>query len=269
MLKRHLTFAVMLILLCIAAKAQESINQTDAAGHKQGLWQKKQANGNLIYSGTFKDDKPVGEWKRYHANGVVKAKINYPGNSDTASVVLFDEVGTKVATGFYLGQTKVGHWVYFDKNQRVSDDNYVNGLKNGISKTYYPSGELFLETNYKDGVRNGVYRAYFKNGTPYFECQMKGDKRDGFCQIFHENGEMETEANYVEGLRDGDWKYYSEQGTYQYTLIYDRGILLNKAVQDSVEQIRYKELEDNRNKIVDPEKFMSDPMEYMMQKGIH
>lgn len=250
------------------AHAQELMNQTDTSGRKQGLWQKKQANGQLLYSGNFKDDKPVGEWKRYHPNGVVRAILQHAENSDSVAVILFDELGKKVASGFYKGQEKAGTWKYFDKNQKISEEEYGGGEKSGASKTYYPSGELFVETTYKDGFQNGIYRAYFKSGKAYFECQMRNDKRDGICQIFYENGELETAANYVEGLRDGEWKYYSEQGTYQYTLIYDRGILLNKAVLDSLEQIRYNEMEQNRNKIVDPERFMSDPLEYMMQKGI-
>ncbi|MFV0376674.1 MAG: toxin-antitoxin system YwqK family antitoxin [Mangrovibacterium sp.] len=268
MLKQIVFTLLMLVVFGFAANAQSPINQTDTFGRKQGLWQKNQASGQLLYSGSFKDDKPVGEWKRYHANGMVKAILVYAEGSGPAGATLFDELGQKVATGFYLEQEKNGHWVYFDKNQRVQEEEYARGIKNGKSKTYYPSGELFVETTYADGLQEGVYRAFFKNGTPYFECRMKDDKRDGICHVFHENGELETEANYVDGLRDGLWKYYSEQGTYQYTLIYDRGILQNKSVLDSLEQIRYNQMDGNRNKIVDPERFMSDPSEYMMQKGI-
>lgn len=268
MLKQSVFLFLIFVAFSFLAIAQEPVNQTDDAGRKQGLWQKNQANGQLLYSGKFKDDKPVGEWKRYHPNGVVKAVLLYVGNSDSAAVTLFDELGKKVAAGFYRGQEKTGPWVYFDKNGKVAEEEYVGGIKSGKSKTYYPSGELFVETRYAGGIQDGVYRAFFRNGTPYFECRMKGDKRDGLCQIFHENGELETEANYVEGLRDGEWKYYSDQGTYQYTLVYDRGMLLNKSVLDSLEQIRYKQMDESRNKIVDPERFMSDPVEYMIQKGI-
>ena len=97
---------------------------------------------------------------------------------------------------------------------------------------------------------------------------MKADKRDGFCQIFYPNGELETEAFYRKGIRNDEWKYFDENGNYQYSLVYDEGIVTNPAVLDSIEQIRYQQLDTNKNKIVDPEKFMSDPNEYMMQTGI-
>lgn len=267
---RSVLFSFLSLFIFIGSvSAQETINQVDSNGKKQGLWEKKQVNGKLLYSGYFKDDRPVGEWKRYHENGVVKALINYPEGSDTASVKMFDNYGNKVAEGFYVDQVKAGHWMYFDKRQKMAEENYTDGQKNGPAKTYYPTGELFVETNYVNGVQEGVYRAYFKSGRPYFECQMKADKRDGFCQIFYANGEVETEAYYKKGVRNDEWKYFDESGNYRYSLIYDEGIVMNPAVQDSIEQLRYKELDDNKNKILDPERFTGDPVEYMMQKSIH
>lgn len=252
-----------------SALAQDTINQIDATGKKQGYWEKMQPNGKPLYKGQFKDDKPVGEWKRYHDNGVVKAQISYPENSDTAAVILYNNIGNKVAEGYYVGKEKAGHWNYFDKGKKVSEENYVDGTKNGLARTYYPTGELYVETDYVDGVENGIYRAFFKSGEVYFECQMKDGKRDGYCQIYHSNGEMETEAFYKAGVREDIWNYYDEDGKLSYALIYKKGLIQNQSVLDSVEQISYRKLDANRNKILDPEQFMQDPTQYMMQKGIH
>ena len=46
------------------------------------------------------------------------------------------------------------------------------------------------------------------------------------------------------------------------------GILLNSEVADSVQQISLKKMEDNKGKIIDPEKFMQDPSEYMMKNNM-
>jgi antitoxin component YwqK of YwqJK toxin-antitoxin module len=248
--------------------AQDPVNQLDVNGKKQGYWEKRGPGGKLLYQGNFRDDKPVGEWKRFHENGVVKALINYSESTDTASVQLFDQTGNKIAAGFYWGKEKAGRWSYYDKRQKVSEENYRDGKKNGPVKTYYPTGELFAATNYVDGVEDGTYRAYYKSGTVYFECQMKQGKRDGVCRIFYPNGKPETEAFYKAGVREKDWRYYDETGNLSYTLIYNQGIVTNPAVLDSVEQLGYKELEKNKNKILDPEKFTGDPVEYMMRKGI-
>ena len=66
---------ILILLLLLPLITLSQINQTDSTGKRQGLWKKQFPGGNLIYEGNFKDGKPVGEWKRYHENGQVKALI--------------------------------------------------------------------------------------------------------------------------------------------------------------------------------------------------
>ena len=40
-------------------------NKIDANGQKQGEWKKYHENGMLRYIGTFKNDKPIDEFKYY------------------------------------------------------------------------------------------------------------------------------------------------------------------------------------------------------------
>jgi len=87
--------AIFIFLLPYISFSQ--INQTDANGLRQGFWQKQQANGKLLYEGNFKDGIPVGEWKRYHEGGQLKALINYEG--DSAKTQLFDQWKNKMAEG--------------------------------------------------------------------------------------------------------------------------------------------------------------------------
>lgn len=56
-----------------AADSDTLWNQTDNKGKKQGNWRANYENGKLKYSGYFKDNKPVGEMKRFHENGALKA----------------------------------------------------------------------------------------------------------------------------------------------------------------------------------------------------
>jgi len=61
-MKTRLIFILPLLLLSTTVMSQ---NVTDAGGKKQGPWVKKYPNGNIMYQGTFRDDKPVGLFKRY------------------------------------------------------------------------------------------------------------------------------------------------------------------------------------------------------------
>lgn len=241
------------------------INQTDSGGLRQGKWQRTYPNGRPMYDGMFKDGKPVGEWTRYHEGGQVKAKIRYKESSDSAFAQLFDVWGKKVAGGVYVNEKRAGTWVFYSNDMKVLEEEYHEGVKHGISRTFYPTGEVLEETDWNNGVQEGNYRVYFKNGKPYMQCKFSNGKRNGLCLSYFQNGRVEMEAYYKNNLRHGEWKFNNEEGDYLYTLIYEEGQLLNPEVRDSIDDVQLRSLENNRHSIPDPEKFMNDPSQYMMQ----
>ena len=264
----RLLAAALLMMALLTGHAQTIHNQVDENSHKQGFWQKQLPGGILQYEGYFKDDRPVGEFKRYHPNGLLKARLFYKEGSDSVAAELFDLQGKLMAKGNYLGQEKEGRWQYFQKAQLVSEENFMHGVKSGISKTYYETGELFEEIAWESNQKSGWYRVYFKTGKPSLECRMVDGKRDGTCQVFYENGNLELDAFYEKGLRQGEWRYNHQNGEFSHNLVYNRGLLLNPEVADSIQQIRFKELERNRGKLIDPEKFMANPMQYMIKNNM-
>ena len=50
------------------------VNQVDSKGRKQGNWEKKYENGNLRFTGQFKNDVPVGTFVYYYENQIKKAE---------------------------------------------------------------------------------------------------------------------------------------------------------------------------------------------------
>ena len=261
--------AFLILLFFVPLFAFSQINQTDSNGLRQGFWQKKQANGRLIYEGSFKDGKPVGEWKRYHPGGQIKAIIVYRTDSDSADAQLFDEWRKKVAEGIYLNQKKSGLWTYYSENRKVSDEQMANGIKHGKSRKYYDTGEIWEETEWVNGKQEGNFRVFYKDGNPFFECKMKNNQRNGLCLTYFPNGRVELEAYYKNGLHDGEWKYFNEIGEHQYSLIYDEGELLNPNVRDSIANLNIIKMEEGKDSLNDPEKYMADPSEYMMKKKIY
>ena len=255
---------ILLVLLPFISFSQ--VNQTDSNGLRQGLWKKQQPNGNPLYEGYFKDDKPVGEWKRYHEGGQVKAIISY--RSDSAFTQLFDEWGKKVAEGVYVSEKKEGTWKYFSENRLISDEQYLNGLKNGISHTYYETGEVLEEADWKNGKQDGNHRVFFKDGNPFMEYKMQNDMRNGLCLTYYQNNKTELEAYYKNNLRDGNWNFYKENGELWYTLKYEVGEILNPQVRDSISNLQLQDFEKNKDNIVDPEKYLEDPAEFMIKKNI-
>jgi len=140
----------MFLLLAGSVFAQNALNQLDAQGRKQGAWTKKDATGKVLYQATFKDDKPVGEMKRFHSNGKLKAVMVFAEGSEESDAKLYDERGILIAQGKYIGQKKAGEWNYFVGPKVVSTEMYLNGQKNGVCKRFYQTGELLEESTWKN-----------------------------------------------------------------------------------------------------------------------
>ncbi len=265
---KQIVFICILICTGLISFSQDNLNRTDEQGKKHGIWKKYLDNGKLIYEGTFMNDKPVGLFRRYHSSGALKAILKYDVYSDSTDAQLFDTRSKLIAKGKYSGKIKIGNWQYYKSGLLISKEHFVNGKKDGLSKTYYPDGRLFEEVEWKFGLKNGIYRAYFKSGKPYMECKMVNNLRDGFCLIYYPNNELELEAFYNKNLRHNQWKYFSKSGELSHVLEYDMGILLNPEVSDSIQNINMKQMELNKGKLLDPEKFMQDPSEYMMKNNM-
>ncbi|HAQ21499.1 MAG TPA: hypothetical protein DCR40_20050 [Prolixibacteraceae bacterium] len=253
----------LLVLISGNIFAQNAVNQTDSQGRKQGFWTKKDADGKLLYQATFKDDKPVGEMKRFHPNGKVKAILNFVEGSDLSNAKLFDERGNLIAQGKFAGQMKTGEWIYLKGTGIILTETYINGIKDGISKRFYTTGELLEESNWQNNKMHGIYRTYFQDGKPFLECNYSGGKRNGTFKTWFPNGQPELDASYHNDARDQDWKYFDQEGNLIYTLKFDHGKLLNPEVQDSIDQIKSVIFKTKGDSIPDPEQFMRNPEEYM------
>ncbi|GAB1450800.1 hypothetical protein MASR2M47_08560 [Draconibacterium sp.] len=93
--------------------------------------------------------------------------------------------------------------------------------------------------------------------------------RNGLCLTYFQNGRVELEANYKNGLHNGEWKYFDNDGKYLYSLFYNEGKLLNPNVRDSIANLQLQNMESGKDSLIDPEKYMQDPSEYMMKKIIN
>ena len=45
-----------------------------------------------------------------------------------------------------------------------SDESFVNGIADGVSKSFYENGKVEYETTYKNNKRNGLEKSYSSIG---------------------------------------------------------------------------------------------------------
>jgi antitoxin component YwqK of YwqJK toxin-antitoxin module len=257
---------LLLLLIPTIVLSQENLNQTDTNGWKQGKWEKQYPNGKTMYEGNFKNNKPVGEWKRYHETGVVKAILQYNENNDSVRARLFESAAHPVAEGKYFRENKEGLWIYYADGVRIAEENFVKGLKNGICRKYYITGELLEESEWKNNQKDGKYQAFFPSGKPYMQCMYKNDRREGRFYSYFPSGMTEVESYYTNDLPDGTWKYLNENDSIRFILQYDKGVLKNPEVLINLNTKELENLEKQRAGLTDPEKYLQNPEEYPIKK---
>ena len=82
------TLLTLLLLFPIPALSQA--NFTDASGRKQGKWEKKYESGKIRYTGTFKNDIPVGTFTYFfEREGGKMSEINYRGTTGVGYAKLY------------------------------------------------------------------------------------------------------------------------------------------------------------------------------------
>ena len=262
-MKKQLFLLLFVILPFTFISAQETINQTDINGHKQGLWRGKYPNGSIRYEGSFTNDQPVGEWKRFHENGKIKALLHNFPNTDKASAELFDSNGVRYAKGNFKGTAKDSTWNYYNSLQLVGQENYSEGEKNGRSLTFFENGSPATESNWVNSQLNGVSRSFYSSGKKKTEILFQQGKRQGLNLIYYESGQIQITGQYNNDQPEGIWKFMDENGKVKYELNYKAGILLNPQVVDSIQADEFKAFDRAKGILKDPEDYSQRPEEYM------
>ena len=240
----------------ISCQAVTEINKTDQLGKKQGAWIKKYPNGNVQYEGTFKDDHPAGEFKRYYEDRTLMSVMIYSDDGRSAEATVYHPNGFISSQGKYSDQKKDGKWKFFSETTDgclISEDEYYGNIRNGISVKYYPDGTIAERLRYINDKKDGEWLQYYEDGNIFLKSNYSGGMLNGKFEVFYQNGRLQYTGFYKNNLRDGKWLIYNENGTLKYEINYTAGITKDRQmVIDASEYI--DSLERNKDKIVDPEK---------------
>lgn len=214
-------------------------------GLKYGLAKIYDADGNLIEETFFKSNKKDSISKIYYPSGVLRQEIQFVEGKEDGKSVEFAEDGRVITnytydSGFTTrvekinrydeNNKKVGVWKEFYKDGIVkSEQEYENGIPNGISKSYDRNGSLVDMKKYDDGVIEenapelffiDLYREYHPDGSEKLVGGKKNGKKQGIFREYDQKGNIvngylyEDDKIIAEGIIDakgnyeGDWKYY-------------------------------------------------------------
>lgn len=205
---------LLITFLSSAAFPQDTVNQVNTLGKKQGFWRKHDSLGRLVYEGYFKDGSPIGTFRYYYPSGEIKTISTLSENARHASVVTYFQNGQKMASGIYLNEKKESIWRFFSEKDGslVSEESYQSGVKNGYSKVFFPEGGLADSTWYRKGKMDGWSEQYYSDGKLKVQTFYRnGEKNDTF-HTYYMTGQIMSSGQYINDHPSGRWFYYTEKG---------------------------------------------------------
>ena len=252
-MKKQIMIGLFFILFVGIASGQIK-NQRDASGKKQGYWEAVDRNGKLVYSGYFKDDKPFGEMKRYYPTGEVRVVMRYGNTGEESRADFFWQNGDIAAKGNYIDTKRDSVWVYYSYYTKAISYRveYVNGLRNGKSQSFYPGGSVVEEIQWINDKKNGVWRQYFDGGQLKLAGNYKDNKLNGMFTAYYPDGKKETEGAYLNNTPDGTWQHYNNDGSVASAVEYRNGKIANFDELEAAEQEFFKKVEEQKGRIKEP-----------------
>ena len=110
-------------------------------------------------------------------------------------------------TGEFINGTGILQIFDNEKQCIIRIDNYVNGLMDGLSETFYTNKRQHKICYYKNGLANGEYKEYYESGNIHIMANYKDNEFDGEYKEYKDESEKCLQiGHYSAGKKNGLWK---------------------------------------------------------------
>ena len=92
---------------------------------------------------------------------------------------------------------------YYDNGNKMSEESFKCGVRNGVSTHWYEDGIKKSEIHYKDGELHGVSTQWYANGQKESEYHHQYGDPMGVWKEWHEDGSRKYEESYRNGKLHG------------------------------------------------------------------
>lgn len=94
----------------------------------------------------------------------------------------------------------------------VKEVTFKNGVREGLMRTFYQTGEVRQTFLYKNGLRQDSSIWYYMEGQPFRTTPYKNDTIEGIQKQFYRTGELRAKIGYSKGFRTTFLEEYTKDG---------------------------------------------------------
>ncbi|MCF8227610.1 MAG: toxin-antitoxin system YwqK family antitoxin [Bacteroidales bacterium] len=204
-------------------------------------------NGKISSEGIMVNGKPDGYWKTYNEAGTLVSEGNRKDFLLDSLWKFYNEQGELLMEINYEKGKKNGIRKIIRENE-IIEEQFVNDVKEGPTKYFYPGGKLKKIVYFENGIEEGLSKEYAADGRIITLIEYeKGyitrrerinrfdqqQKRHGAWKEFYNNEVVKMEGNYKHGQPHGYFKTYDREGNLLKAEKY-----LNGELQKDAEELR-------------------------------
>jgi hypothetical protein len=101
---------------------------------------------------------------------------------------------------------------YMSGGHVAMETTFKNGIKEGLTTTYYASGKTRGTLWYKNGLREDSAKWYFEEGQLFRITPYKKDTVDGIQKQYFRNGKLKALIGYSKGARTYEFEEFDQEG---------------------------------------------------------
>lgn len=109
---------------------------------------------------------------------------------------------------------------YFSTGDTYWEENYTKGELNGKTVRYYKNGNIKQSDVFINGIKEGPDQSYDKEGHLIEEVMWAGNRENGPARLFYPGGSIRFETSAIEGKQNGSSKGYYETGELQFEAVF-------------------------------------------------
>ena len=148
----------------------------------------------------------VNTLNRYHVNELVIADdVRTRFDMQPLNGYVYDDNGE---WGKYVNGNPDGKIIkHNDYGNIIFDQNFDNGVPNGLRREWCSNGQLSHSSSYNEGRKNGLAQSWYCNGTVMDSVNYVNNAKEGIQKVWYENKILKSKVSYLNNKETERWEW--------------------------------------------------------------